>query len=85
MVLAILQQTNVSLLAQQAQLVIMYTDFLSAHDSSASYSQLIQLYSAYLAEALAANSDLSVTVQSMILHLNTSSSLLPVRYVLPVL
>ena len=79
MVLAILQQTNASLLAQQAKMVAMQLEYLNAHDSSASRSQLTQLYSVYLSEALAANSNLSAVVQSSLLHLTSTSSLLPVR------
>ena len=78
MVLAILQQTNVTIIAQQAQMVAMQIEYLGAQDSSASYAQLTSLYSAYLAEALAMNSNLSSIIQSNILHLNSSSSLLPV-------
>ena len=80
MVLAILQQTDASLTAQQAQVVAMQIDFLNAQDSSASHAQLTKLYSAYLDEALAQNSNLSSIIQSRLLHLNSSSSLLPVRW-----
>lgn len=78
MVLAILQQTNVTIIAQQAEMVAMQIEYLGAQDSSASYARLTELYSAYLAEALAMNSNLSSIIQSDILHLNSSSSLLPV-------
>ena len=80
MVLAILQQTNVSCIAQQAQMVAMQIEYLNAQDSSASYTQLTALYSAYLAEALAQNTNLSSIVQNKILHLNSLSSLLPVSW-----
>ena len=77
-VLAILQQTNISLIAQQAQMVAMQVEYLNAQDGSASYAQLTQLYSVYLAEALAINANLSSLIESKLLHLNSSSSLLPV-------
>lgn len=80
MVLAILQQTNVTLLAQQAKLLAMQTAYLNAHDESASFANLIKLYADYLAEALARNVNLSLTFQSSILHLNRTRSLLPVSY-----
>ena len=78
MVLAILQQTNASLAAQQAQAVAMQLEYLNAHDTSASQSQLTQQYSAYLTQALAVNANLSLVVKSSILHLSSTSSLLPV-------
>lgn len=80
MVLAILQQTNATLVAQQAQMVALQLEFLNAQDSSASYAQLTKLYAAYLADALAANANLSSIVRSDILHFNGSSSLLPVSH-----
>ena len=80
MILAILQQTNASLTAQQAQMLAMHTDFLNAQDSSASSAALTTLYAAYLADALVANSNLTVAVQSQILHVNTPASLLPVSH-----
>ena len=79
MVLAIVQQTNMSLLAQQVQVLAMQLEYLNAHDTSASQAQLTQLYEAFLSEALAAYSNISVLVQSDILHLSSTSSLLPVR------
>ena len=78
MILAILQQTEASLTAQQAQMLALQLDFLNAHDSSAAYAQLTELYAAYLADALAADANLALTIHSQILHENTSSSLLPV-------
>ena len=78
MVLAILQQTNVTLIAQQAQMVAMRITYLNAHDSSAADADVTKLYAAYLAEALAMYSNLTLTIDSDILHLNSSSSLLPV-------
>ena len=78
MVLAILQQTNASLAAQQAQAVAMQLEYMNAHDTSASQSQLTQQYSAYLTQALAVNANLSTVVKSDILHLSSTSSLLPV-------
>lgn len=78
MILAILQQTNVTQVAQQAQLVAMQIELLNAMDSSATYAQLTSLYSAYLAEALAANSNLTALINSEILKGNSSTSLLPV-------
>lgn len=84
MVLAILQQTRTSLDAQQEQMLTMQTAFLSDHDSSAVFAQWTSLYAAYLAEALAANSGLRLTVQTHLLHLNSSKTLLPVsRHSLP--
>lgn len=78
MVLAILQQTRHSLTAQQAEVFSLQTAFLNSHDSSALHAQWTSLYAAYLAEALAANSQLSLTIQTHLLHLNSTKSLLPV-------
>lgn len=78
MILAILQQTNLTVIAQQAQVLALQIEYLNAQDSSASYTQLTKLYAEYLAEALAANANLSSIVRSNILHLNSTSSLLPV-------
>ena len=78
MVLAILQQTNVTLVAQQAQLVAMQIEYMNAQDSSAADADVTKLYAAYLAEALAMYSNLTLAIESDILHLSSSSSLLPV-------
>ena len=78
MILAILQQTDVSLAAQQAQLLALQADYLSAQDNSAARAGLTSLYAAYLAEALVGNSSLTSAIQSIMRHLNSSSSLLPV-------
>lgn len=78
MILAILQQTERSLSAQQAQMLALQLGFLNAHASSASIDNLITLYAAFLAEALAANANLTLAIESGILHLNSSESLLPV-------
>ena len=79
MVLAILQQTQLSLNRQQVQILALQIDFLSAQDSSALSAQWTALYAAYLADALADNSNLTSTIQSHMLHLSSSESLLPVR------
>ena len=78
MVLAIWQQTNASLAAQQAQAVALQLEDANAHDTFASQSQQTQQYSAYLAQALAVNTNLSLVGKSSILHLSSTSSLLPV-------
>ena len=61
-------------------MVAMQVEYLNAQDRSASYAQLTQLYSVYLAEALAINANLSSLIESKLLHLNSSSSLLPVSW-----
>ena len=78
MVLAILQQTQLSLNRQQAEMLALQMDFLNAQDSSALFAQWTALYAAYLADALADNSNLTLTIQSHMLHLSSSESLLPV-------
>lgn len=80
MILAILQQTDAKLMAQQAEALALQTAFLNAHDGSATFADLTTLYAAYLAEALARNANLSLAVRSNILHLNSTKSLLPVRH-----
>ena len=78
MVLAILQQTQLSLNRQQAQMLALQIDFLNAQDSSALFAQWTALYAGYLADALADNSNLMLTIQSQLLDLSSSDSLLPV-------
>ena len=79
MVLAILQQTNQTLITQQHQAMALETEYLSAHGAPVSFADVIALYAAYLADALAMNANMSLTVQTNLLHLNLTSPLLPVR------
>lgn len=78
MILAILQQTSASLKAQQAQMLGMQADYVNAQDRSVSSSQMTSLYAAYLADALAANSNLTLAVKTQLLHISSSPSPLPV-------
>ena len=79
MILAIVQQTESSLGAQQAQMLALQLEFLNAHDTSASFADLVTLYAAYLADALAAEANLTALIQTRVGHFNYSRSLLPVR------
>ena len=75
MVLAILQQTVYS---QQQQLGLASISMLGYQDQDVASGDVLNSYPLYLADALAANANLSSAIQSSLLNASSSSSLLPV-------
>ena len=77
MVLAILQQTNYSqhvMLATLASLSV-----LTSQDQAVRDALQLAAYSAYLNDALDANANFALTVETSLLNMTSSWSLLPVR------
>ena len=76
MVLAILQQTNTSQqtgLAELAPLAL-----LTSQNDAVQDSLQLSAYSAYLNDAMAANANLTATVETSLLNVSSTSSVLPV-------
>ena len=77
MVLAVLQQTNYSqhvMLATLASLSV-----LTSQDRAVQDALHLAAYSAYLDNALDANANLTLTLETSLLNMTSSRSLLPVR------
>lgn len=78
MVLAILQQTNYSQQTGLAELGPL--SVLTSQDQAVQDALLLTAYSTYLSSALDANANLTATVETSLLNMTFSSSVLPVSY-----